>query len=176
MRQLSISRVFGMLASLVLVSFALAVLPASVSAGAPARAGCSGVGCNSQDPNVMGCGADATTAEEFTAVHANSGRSVRVELRQSHACRARWLRVTPYAGSGGCSDNSFVRLQDLYGSGGVKQTRSSSFGLCGGQVVTWMVGRDSDSQRTIFGYRSDPYSWNSHPSFAPQKSQQWGAW
>ena len=165
------------LARVLLVALVLAGLSVTASSTAGAadakvqRAGCVGAACTDQDANAMGCGTDATTIDEFTGVHANSGRSVRVELRQSRVCRARWLRVTPGGGSGGCSDNSHIRLLDYNANNVVVQSRYSTFNLCEGQIITLMIGRASNSDRSNFCYRGDPYGWDSHPTYAPCKGR-----
>lgn len=167
----------SLLAGLVLTGFSITpIAPAAAVESRTQAVGCVGVACTGQDANAMGCGTDATTVDEFLGTHANSGRLVRVELRQSRTCRARWLRVTAGGGSGGCTDNSHVRILDYNGNNVVTQTRYSTFNLCEGQIITRMIGRASSSTRTQFCYRGDPYAWDSEPTYAPCKGQMWGAW
>lgn len=168
--------------ALIIVGFSQAA-PASAGTESPRstvatklKAGCVGAACTGQDANAMGCGVDATTVDEFLATHPHSGRFVRVEMRQSRTCRARWLRTTSGEGSGGCTNNSYIRLLDLNANGVVTESRYVTFNLCEGQIITRMVGRAGNSDRSQFCYRADPYGWDSHPSYAPCKGQGWGAW
>lgn len=56
---------------------------------AAASVGCYSTGCNGKDPNQMGCGADATTIDQY--IESNGDK---LELRKSTACWAAWVRFT----------------------------------------------------------------------------------
>lgn len=61
---------------------------APASAHVTAKAHCYGSSCRGKDPNLMGCDNDARTL----AVERN--REIKVELRYSARCNARWARTT----------------------------------------------------------------------------------
>lgn len=74
------------------------------SAPAAHAAGCFGHGCDGQDPQQMGCSADAITwPDEFTF------GDTRIELRYSANCYAAWTRST---GGWHCCDFAHIRGWD----------------------------------------------------------------
>jgi hypothetical protein len=78
----------------------------SLTTAQPALAvGCNENSCTGQDPNTMGCGADASTMDSFSL-----GANFYVELRYSPACYAVWARVTNTWYSNGGSQNIFVEV------------------------------------------------------------------
>ncbi|NHD16346.1 DUF2690 domain-containing protein [Actinopolyspora sp. BKK1] len=82
---------FLAVAALALTSMGMLVAPASASGGAssPQRAavGCYGPSCTGENPEAMGCGADARTLEQ---VYING---TAFEIRYSPACDASWGRI-----------------------------------------------------------------------------------
>ena len=82
MNKQSIARLF----TLGVVMAGLLTFPNSASAKV-AKPGCYGSGCNGKDPQTMGCAADART------LASRSAYGIRVELRYSKRCNARWART-----------------------------------------------------------------------------------
>lgn len=85
------------------------LLPTTGTATAAATAGCYRASCENEDPQDMGCAADA-----FTAAWAGGN----VELRFSPQCQAAWTRVNDANGAGQVS----WRLRSLYSNGVPRQT------------------------------------------------------
>lgn len=64
-----------------------------------ALAGCSGEGCNGQDPGLMGCEADAVTVASST-IRSPAGLVVgTIAIRKSAACNAFWARASTSSGT-----------------------------------------------------------------------------
>ncbi len=66
----------------------LLLAPNTTFAKSAAKYGCKAATCNGKDPQAMGCAADAKT------LTARSAYGIRVELRYSKGCKARWARTT----------------------------------------------------------------------------------
>ena len=80
-------RSIARLCALGLVVAGMLTQPITVSAKTT-KPGCYGASCNGRDPQSMGCAADARTLSTKT------GAGVRVELRYSNRCHARWARTS----------------------------------------------------------------------------------
>lgn len=81
------SRLLAVLtASLALAAGGLAVAPAQQAAAAA----CTGSGCNGKDPDTTGCARDGKLLE--TVALTDSGRTFKVQLFSSAACKAKWAR------------------------------------------------------------------------------------
>lgn len=133
-----------LLAVLVIALAGLVATPSTATA-----AGCSGTGCTGRDPQAQGCDADAYTAAEYSIIGRpgdmgyNQG-SLRVEVRHSNACRARWLRLT-HSNNGGCGGGWGLRgrIRDMT-AGDAQLSLQFANGHCN-QWWTPMVGRTSSS-------------------------------
>lgn len=83
-------RLRGLLAMMVLVIGLCLVVVTPAAA-----VGCSGTGCNGQDPEVMGCAADAFTMASAPIHDAYNNTNVgTVDIRYSPTCKTNWGRAT----------------------------------------------------------------------------------
>lgn len=87
------SRLICALAALaILVTLGATALPTHAAPSRPA-AGCSGSGCNGQDPIAMGCANDAYTARSQALYRAGEQIGT-VEMRWSPSCQTNWARAS----------------------------------------------------------------------------------
>jgi len=86
------NRSIARLCALGLVVAGMLIQPISASAKTIIKPGCYGTSCNGKDPQAMGCATDARTIANRV------GNGVRVELRYSKRCDARWARSTNITG------------------------------------------------------------------------------
>lgn len=169
------SRIGRWVAALLVVAASTAGVQV-VSAPAAFAVGCTGGACTGLDPEVQGCGADATTVDSFLGHYQNNiGRHVYVELRHSSACRARWLRITPEPSDWGCGGGSPLeaRLRNISTTGAVIAERTPRFSACDSRFWTRMVGRTSNSARTQFCFRETHAQFGADSYYFPCKSLAW---
>jgi hypothetical protein len=147
-----VSTLSRLVAVLALCFAGLVATPQAASA-----AGCSGGGCTGRDPQVQGCAADAYTAAEYTtSIPSEMGYNfgiLRVELRHSNACRARWVRITYSKSDWGCGGGWGLRGRIRDFTAGGAQLSLQSADQPGGCPVQWwtpMVGRVSTSHHVQF--------------------------
>lgn len=158
-----------------LMALALCLTVVVATPVAASAAGCSGAGCTGKDPQVQGCNADAYTADEYTIagrpadMGSNFG-TLRVELRHSNACRARWIRLTHAPSDFGCGGGWGLRgrIRDMTASGSQLALQFAN-GHCN-QWWTPMVGRTSSSSYVQFCHMSIV---NGNPTVDVCKDKAW---
>ena len=150
------SRAFLLAISLVLAVAGALLAGASAAQAAPP---CYHSTCVGKNPQTLGCGADATTLDEFT----RSGQ-FRVELRRSALCGAAWTRITTFRGAPitACDINyaqirsytSTDALKDQYWAQSV--CNGSGATTTGGQAYTKMVSFGDYVRACITDYKTSP--------------------
>lgn len=65
----------------------------------PGNSGCTGLLCDFQDPDAVGCDAGAETVGEAPITDSQGNQLGYVELRWSSRCQTSWARVTSTAGA-----------------------------------------------------------------------------
>lgn len=147
-----VSTLSRLVAVLALCLAGLVATPQTASA-----AGCSGGGCTGRDPEVQGCAADAYTAAEYTTSTPSEMGSnfgvLRVELRHSNACRARWVRLSISPTDWGCGGGWQIRgrIRDFTaGDSQISLQIADKTGGCPSQWWTPMVGRTTSSHHVQF--------------------------